>query len=175
LRESQILDADFFGRDTVEVARDLLGCVLCRRVTPRRVIRVRITEAEAYDGFEDRASHAHAGRTARTEVMFGPPGRWYVYLCYGVHWMLNIVTRESDYPAAVLLRGSDEVYGPGRLTRLLQVNLDFNRLPAIPASNLWIERGEPIPMGRIECHPRIGVAYAGPYWSQLPWRFTWVK
>ncbi len=172
---ARLLGAAFFARDTVTVARALLGQVLCRRLAPRRIVRLRITETEAYDGFEDRASHAHAGETRRTSVMFGPPGCWYVYLCYGMHRMLNIVTRERGYPAAVLIRGCEGCYGPGRLTRALAIDAGLNRRRALPVAGLWIEAGgEPPPTAaEVEAAPRIGVAYAGPEWASRPWRFTW--
>ncbi|MDD5704474.1 MAG: DNA-3-methyladenine glycosylase [Kiritimatiellae bacterium] len=168
---STVLAASFFARDTVTVARELLGRTLCRRLAPRRVVRLRIVETEAYDGFDDRASHAHAGETARTAVMYGPPGYWCVYLCYGMHWLLNIVTRERGYPAAVLIRGCEGVHGPGRLTRALQIDRNLNRTRASPAGGLWIEAGTPPRANEIDIGPRIGVAYAGPYWASRPWRF----
>ncbi len=171
-KATETLGAAFFARDTLAVARDLPGRVLCRRLGPRRVTRLRITDVEAYDGPEDRASHARAGRTARTEVMFGPPGRWYVYLCYGIHWLLNIVTREEGYPAAILIRGLEGMAGPGRLTRALAIDGRLNRAPATPASGLWLEAGDGPPApAAVTAEPRVGVAYAGPLWAGRPWRF----
>jgi DNA-3-methyladenine glycosylase len=172
-RSGRPLDAAFFARDTVTVACALLGQVLCRRLAPRRIVRLRITETEAYDGFEDRASHAHVGETVRTAVMFGAPGHWYVYLCYGLHQMLNIVTRERGYPAAVLIRGCEGCYGPGRLTRALAIDGDLNRRRAVPATGLWIEEGGAPAAAEVSAGPRIGVAYAGAEWAAKPWRFTW--
>jgi DNA-3-methyladenine glycosylase len=164
------LPCGFFNRAAPEVARALLGCRLCRRVDGATLCW-RITETEAYDGPDDRASHARAGRTARTEVMFGPPGIWYVYLCYGVHWLLNIVTGPVDYPAAVLIRGAGGVRGPGRLTRAMKVDGGLNRQHASPASGLWIEPGPPPAEAAIRTTPRIGVDYAGPDWAMRPYRF----
>ncbi len=99
----------FYARDTRKVARDLLGKTLCHRQGDGRVIRGRIVETEAYHGPDDRASHARFGRTPRAGIMFGPPGRAYVYLIYGMHHCLNVVTGEDGFPAAVLLRGVDRV------------------------------------------------------------------
>lgn len=165
------------GRDTVAIARGLLGARLCRRLPDGAVLRARITETEAYHGVEDRACHASKGRTARTEVMFGPAGRWYVYLCYGVHEMLNLVTGPEEFPAAVLIRGVEGATGPGRVTRALGVGREFNRLAAAVETGLWIEPvapGEAPPDAEIEAGPRVGVAYAGPGWADRPWRFRWM-
>lgn len=168
----RVLTQAFFNRDTVEVARDLIGQRLCRRLDTGEVLRARITETEAYDGFEDRASHAHKGKTPRNAVMFGPPAYCYVYLCYGVHWLLNVTTRESGYPAAVLIRGVEVVSGPGRLTKHFQIGKDQNERALSRSSGLWIEADRERPAEvAIESTPRIGVAYAGAEWAAKPWRF----
>ncbi len=167
------LAPDFFGRPTPEVARALLGQTLCRRLDDGRELRARITETEAYDGFEDRGSHAHRGRTPRNAPMFGPPGYTYLYLCYGVHWLLNVTTREVGYPAAVLIRGVVDLAGPGRLTRHFQLNGTHNNQPLRKVNGLWIERGQTIPDSDVRPGPRIGIDYAGPEWASVPWRFLW--
>lgn len=132
-----------------------------------------ITETEAYDGFEDLASHAAKGRTNRTEVMYGEPGRWYVYLIYGMYDMLNIVTGPVDYPSAVLIRGVSGIDGPGKLTRSLRISRAQNAMPAKKESGLWIEaRGIVITPSEIQTTPRIGVAYAKE-WAEKPWRFVY--
>jgi DNA-3-methyladenine glycosylase len=154
------------------VAPALLGRWLCRRGADGVVTRWRITEVEAYCGPRDLASHAARGVTARTRVMFGPPGVWYVYLCYGVHWMLNLVTGPEGYPAAVLLRGVEGARGPGRLTRALGVDKALNGAACAPASGLWIEGLGERPAGRRRRRgPRIGVDYAGPRWAAMPYRW----
>lgn len=143
-----------------------------------------IAETEAYDGFRDKGSHASRGRTGRNRPMFGPPGQWYVYFTYGMHWMLNVVVREKGYPAAVLIRGGllfsalrrpekrEFVNGPGRLTKLLKIDGKLNAKPASRASDLWIEdRGIKIPAAEIKKGPRVGIDYAGPYWAKRHWRF----
>lgn len=101
----KVLDKKFFNRDTKTVAKELLGKFLVRKIGNTEV-SVMIVETEAYDGPDDKASHTSKGKTQRTEVMFGKPGIFYVYLCYGMHFMLNVVTREAGYPAAVLIRGA---------------------------------------------------------------------
>jgi DNA-3-methyladenine glycosylase len=148
--------------------------------------RLRITETEAYDGPEDRACHASKGRTGRTEVMFGPAGRWYVYLCYGVHEMLNLVTGPREWPAAVLIRGVEGVSGPGRVTRALAITRALNGTAATEEAaetagatengGLWIEPAERglLAEGEILAGPRVGVDYAGPEWAAKPWRFRWM-
>ncbi len=170
---SRILPAGTWrSSDTVAHARALLGKFLVRRFADGRVESRIITEVEAYDGSGDLACHASKGRTARTEVMFAPAGVWYVYLCYGVHELLNLVTGPRDYPAAILIRGLQNVNGPGRLTKALGITRALNGTPAAKSSNLWIEdHGTVIPSDAILATPRIGVDFAGPVWSQKLWRF----
>jgi len=158
---------------TVTLARGLLGKVLVRR--RRGVLSAQvITEVEAYDGERDRACHASKGRTTRTEVMYATGGVWYVYLCYGVHEMLNLVTGPAGYPAAVLIRGVAAINGPGRLTRSLGIGRRLNGVSAVnPAGGLWIEdHGIVVPPRLVRRGPRIGVDYAGPVWAAKPWRFS---
>ena len=157
-------------KKTVMLARWLLGKVLVRARRGRETA-VLITEVEAYDGPRDRASHASRGRTPRNAVMFAPGGRWYVYLCYGVHEMLNLVTGPRDYPAAILIRGVAGVAGPGRVTRALGIDRKLNATAATRASGLWIEdRGVRVPRRLVQATPRIGVDYAGPVWAGKKWR-----
>jgi DNA-3-methyladenine glycosylase len=176
--------AKLIATDTVAAARALIGAELIRRHGDGRVVRFRICETEAYDGFEDRASHASKAKTARNAPMFGPDGVWYVYLCYGMHEMLNLVTREADYPAAILIRGALEldadarvvrrIDGPGRMTKALGVHRrEFNDRPASEVTGLWISPGAGVPDSQVSRTPRVGVAYAGPEWAAMPWRFVW--
>jgi DNA-3-methyladenine glycosylase len=159
-------------KKTVVLARWLLGKVLVRARPGDGKTAVLITEVEAYDGPRDRASHASRGRTPRNAVMFEPGGVWYVYLCYGVHEMLNLVTGPRDYPAAILIRGVVGASGPGRVTRAFDIGRKFNGAPAAPASGLWIEdRGVRVSRRLVRATPRIGVDYAGPVWSRKKWRF----
>jgi len=165
------LPPSFFARPTLQVCKELLGAELVRRHRGR-ISRHVITDVEAYHGFEDQASHARFGRTARNAVMFGPPGVWYVYLVYGMHAMLNIVTEDDGSPAAILIRGTQEHEGPGRLTRALSIDRTISGKPAVSGSGLWIEkRTISVPKTAIRCSPRIGVDYAGK-WAKKPWRFT---
>jgi DNA-3-methyladenine glycosylase len=166
---------DLWRQPAQIVAPQLLGRWLCRRGADGKVTRLRITEVEAYCGPRDRASHAARGPTPRNLVMYGPPGRWYVYLCYGVHWMLNLVTGPEGYPAAVLVRGAGEVSGPGRLTRALKITKALDGQPCAPRAGLWIEGPAEIPTGwRRRRGPRIGVDYAGPRWARVHYRW-WLE
>ena len=172
LMDVKVLKSDFFERKVLDVAPDLLGKCLVRRkgVGETRTI---ITEVEAYDGEEDKACHASGGMSPRNEVMYGPAGVWYVYLVYGMHNMLNIVTDGIGYPSAVLIRGTSEVTGPGRLSNFLSIDRSFNGRPALEETGLWIEEGvlnvDPVDIKRTE---RIGVQYAGE-WVGKPYRFLW--
>jgi len=163
---------EFRARNTVTLARRLLGRVLVRTFPDGRQVRHVITEVEAYHGERDRASHASRGRTRRNAPMFGPGGVWYVYLCYGVHEMLNLVTGPRDFPAAILIRGVAGLAGPGRLTKALGIDRRLNGAPARPISGLHVATtGVRVPRHLVRAAPRIGVDYAGPVWSRKPWRF----
>lgn len=129
-----------------------------------------ISETEAYLGPHDLAYHAARGRTACTEVMYGPPGTLYVYFVYGLHWMLNVVTGPAGYPAAVLIRGAGDISGPARLTGALAIDGSLNGRQAAPESGLWFENG--IGAQPVVATPRIGVDYAGPRWSGRKLRFV---
>lgn len=168
----KVLGQDFFNRPTEDVAKELLGKFLVRKLPSGAQMEDMITEVEVYDGFRDKASHASRGKTERNTPMFKSAGRWYVYFTYGMHWMLNIVTREKDYPAAILIRGLEHVSGPGRLTKKMMIDKSLNDQTAQRRSGLWIEdRGVKIPANKIKKTPRIGVSYAGPRWASRRWRF----
>ena len=164
--------SEFRQSGSVRVARELLGKVLVRIDDGKRTERL-ITEVEAYDGERDLACHASKGRTARTEVLYQPGGVWYVYLCYGMHEMLNLVTGPEGYPAAVLIRSVEGTVGPGRLTKALRIDRRLNAAAAQPESGLHVEdHGVVLPRRWIAATPRIGVDYAGPVWAAKRWRFT---
>lgn len=173
---NQVLGKNFFERSTSVVAKNLLGEYLVRRVD-NKVKRFMITEVEAYDGFKDMASHASRGLTKRNAPMYGVAGRWYVYFTYGMHYMLNIVTRPKNYPAAVLIRGIYGISGPARITKQLKIDKKFNNKSAAIKTGLWIENNNKFKnlKFKIENSPRIGVNYAGPIWSKKKWRFKLTK
>ncbi len=161
------LDEAFYHRPCVEVARELVGKVLVHQ-TPAGQLRLRISETEAYCGEADTACHAHKGRTGRTEVMYRRAGTIYIYLCYGVHWLLNIVTGEPEEPEAVLIRACVEQPGPGKLTRALGITGALNR-GDICGEALWVEddgfRCD------IRAKKRVGIGYASPEDQARLWRF----
>ncbi len=160
-------------KKTVDLARWLIGKQLVRRREGEAEMRARIIETEAYDGERDLACHAARGRTSRTDVLYGPGGVWYVYLCYGIHEMLNLVAGPEDWPAAVLIRGVEGISGPGRVTRALSIDRALNRTAAAPAGGLWLEDDGYSPLSsEIKRTPRIGIDYAGPVWAAKPWRFV---
>ena len=171
----KVLPRAYFQRPTLQVARSLLGKYLVRR-NGRTTLAGRIVEVEAYIGMEDRACHASKGRTARTEVMFGPAGVSYVYLVYGMHHCFNIVTERTGFPSAVLIRAVEDadtrtlVDGPGRVCRFLAIDRTLNRLDLTVGEALWVEdRGARVSMASITRGRRIGVEYAGK-WAAKPWR-----
>ncbi len=167
----KILTNEFFERDTLKVAENLLGKYLVRKLGNKE-IALKINEVEAYDGFEDKASHAHKGKTERNKVMFGEAGNWYVYLVYGMHNMLNVVTGKKDYPAAILIRGVGDINGPGKLTKFLKISRKLNDKKASAQTGLWIEdRGESVDKKKIKRTSRIGVNYAGFIWAKKDYRF----
>lgn len=152
-----------------EAARALVGKVLVRRLPDGTVLRARITETEAYFGEADTACHASHGRTKRTEVLYHPAGTIYVYLCYGIHWMLNLVTGAEDDPQAVLIRGVEGASGPGRVTRFLHIDKSLN--DTMLADALSLEDDGFVP-ARIDVSPRVGIGYAAPEDQARLWRFT---
>lgn len=162
------VDDDFFYGDALEVAPLLVGKILVRRFDNGLTLRYRITETEAYRGEEDLACHASKGRTARTEVMYHRGGKVYVYLIYGIYWMLNFVTSEENYPAAVLIRGLEGIEGPGRVGKALQLNRSFYGEHLSLSNRIWVEDDGFKPV--IVAKPRIGVDYAGE-WAFNKWRF----
>jgi DNA-3-methyladenine glycosylase len=163
---------DFFDRPADRVARELLGAWLVVRGEDGRLQRHAVFETEAYLGAHDLACHGSKGMTKRNAVMFGPAGRWYVYLCYGMHWMLNVVTGVEGVPAAVLIRGAGEFVGPGRVTKGLGIDQSFNGLTTGRKTRLWLEPGGAVvPRRWIERTPRIGVGYAGG-WAEKPLRYV---
>lgn len=174
---TEVLDAAFFARGADRVARDLIGARLAVRRPDGVVERHLVFETEAYLGAHDLACHGARGRTARNAVMFGPAGRWYVYLCYGIHWMLNIVTGEEGEPAAVLIRGAGGLVGPGRLTRGLGLDGGYDGREAAEHAGMWLEAPAeagprwPLPPAWVRRTPRIGVDYAGE-WAAAPLRFV---
>ncbi|HEY4502635.1 MAG TPA: DNA-3-methyladenine glycosylase [Candidatus Paceibacterota bacterium] len=167
----KVLGIPFFSRPVLQVAPDLLGKFLVRRSGRHEVFSM-ITETEAYDGERDLACHARNGKTLRNEPLYERAGTIYVYFTYGMHWMLNVVTGEKGYPAAVLIRGLEDVTGPARLTKKFDIDKRLNKKKLGKISGLWIEdRGVVVKKCDIKKTPRIGVHYAG-IWAQKSYRFV---
>ena len=159
------IEASFFMRDVLEVAPELPGKYLVIGNSPYR-----ITEVEAYRCEEDLACHASRGRTARTEIMYREGGHLYIYLIYGMYWMLNIVTAPEGIPQAALIRGIEGYDGPGKLTRHLKIDKSFNGEHICHSERIWLAGShESYP---IDQSPRIGIDYAGEPWVSKPWRYS---
>jgi DNA-3-methyladenine glycosylase len=180
------LSRSFYDRPTLTVARELIGARLVRILDGQRLVGI-IAEAEAYISETDLACHARAGRTARTVVMYGPPGHAYVYFTYGNHWMLNVVTEREGFPAAVLIRAIQPVegeeimsarrdgrdtFGPGKLTQALGITKSENGVDLTTSrSGLWIEAGVRVPDSLVTKGPRVGLYTVPEPWKSKPWRF----
>jgi len=161
--------AGWYDRDVLVVAPELVGLVICHLVDAE-VRRGRITEAEAYRGEDDTACHARFGCTARTEVLYRAGGVAYVYLCYGIHHLFNVVTGSAGEPQAALVRGVEGAYGPGRATKALGVTTGDNRTDLRASDVLWLEDDGYRP--EVVAAPRIGIGYAGTADQARLWRFT---
>lgn len=180
------LSRAFYNRPATVVAREMLGARLVRILDGVRLSGL-IIETEAYRGEEDLGCHAKAGRTARTSILYGPPGHAYVYFTYGMHWLLNAVTGPSGYPAAVLIRAIHPVEGiermasrragrgydgPAKLTQAMEIGRAENGLDLTrKASSIWIEPGLRIEDSRVMTGPRVGLDNVPEPWKSKPWRF----
>ena len=162
------LKYEFYHRPCLQVARELVGKWLVRRLPSGELLRLRISETEAYCGEADTACHAHKGRTKRTEVLYADAGTIYIYLCYGMHWLLNVVTGDAEDPQAVLIRACVDAPGPGRLTKALEITGELNRR-SICADELWIE--DDGCAYAVTTDKRVGIGYASQADQDRLWRF----
>jgi DNA-3-methyladenine glycosylase len=187
----EILKKNFFERDTLRVARELLGTKLVRRYHGRRMSGM-VVETEAYLGADDSASHAFRGKTPRNQIMFGPAGIAYVYFTYGMHHLLNVVTETPGNPRAVLFRailplqgqsqmealrgkqGRELANGPAKLCQAMAIDLSLNAWDLTRGKTLWLETHNTIPENYIAIGPRIGIDYAAAQDRKAPRRF-WVR
>ncbi len=185
------LPQHFYQREVLQVARELLGMRLVRMIGRERVSGI-IVETEAYRGEEDLACHARHGKTPRTEVMYGEAARAYIYFTYGMHWLLNVVTGDVDFPAAVLLRSivpmegisliaqnrtgkaqKDWCNGPAKICQALQITGRLNGIDlTTETSGLWIEKDHPILDSDVTITKRIGIESVPEPWKSIPWRFV---
>lgn len=175
------LSRRFFQRNTLKVARELLGKYLVRADARGSILMVgRIAETEAYQGVKDKACHASWRKRETCAVLWGDAGHAYVYFTYGLHWLLNLVTEREGFPAAVLVRAvepiaglkpSAKLNGPAKLTRALAIDGSFNGEDLVRSRRLWLaDGGEKIGRGKIKAAKRVGVDYAQEY-QDKPWRF----
>ena len=185
-RRRGILPPGFYSRPTLTVARELIGARLVRILDSVKLVGL-ITETEGYIGETDLGCHAKAGRTPRTQVMYGEPGRAYVYFTYGNHWMLNAVTEREGFPTAVLIRAIQPVegveiisarrqgrdtFGPGKLCQAMGIGKGENAADLTePGSGLWIEAGVQVPDSLVTKSPRVGLNNVPEPWKSKPWRF----
>lgn len=189
--DEQRLPRWFFARHTTDVARQLLGMRLVRIWQGQRISGT-IVETEAYRGEEDQGCHARAGLTQRTRIMYGPPGHAYVYFTYGMHWMLNFVTEQQGFPAAVLLRAIAPVEGkeliaarrmgkperlwtdgPAKVCQALVIDGQCNGLDLCTSqAELFLEWGQPIAEDFVTTGPRVGLNNVPEPWKSIPWRFV---
>lgn len=169
LLEFSIVDRNFYRKNATELAPLLVGKLLCRKTPDGSVKKLRISETEAYCGVDDTACHAHKGKTKRTEILWRDGGTVYVYLCYGIHWLINIVSGEGNDPQAVLIRACFEAEGPGKLTKALSIDGSFNGKDILSCPDLWIEDdGYSVD---ITADRRVGIDYADEADREKLWRF----
>ena len=168
------LTKDFFTWDCLTVARELVGKILVHNINGVEY-KLKVTETEAYLGESDTACHAHKGRTKRTETMYKEGGTIYVYLCYGMHHLLNIVTGKKEEPEAVLIRACEKPYdGPGKLTKALNITKDLNNTDVVSEKSeiYFLDEGEKC---EIEAAKRVGIDYASKEDRERLWRFILKK
>ena len=176
------LSREFYTRPTLIVAKDLLGKYLVRKQGNKKFIG-KIVETEAYLGPKDKAAHSYGGKiTDRSKTFYLKGGHLYIYLCYGIYWMLNIVTEKKNKPEAVLIRALEPIgdydfkkiknlsNGPGKLCRWLRINKSFNEIDLVKSNKIWLEKGEKTKKSQIKASRRVGVDYAKE-WAKKPWRF----
>ena len=186
VKKLQLLPRSFYNRPTLTVARELIGARLIRILDGVKLVGL-ITETEGYISEKDLACHCKAGRTPRTQVMYGEAGHAYIYFTYGNHWMLNAVTEEVDFPAAVLIRAIQPIegteimlerrngrdtFGPGKLCQAMGITKSENTVDLTEsASGLWIEAGVKVPDSLVTKSPRVGLNNVPEPWKSKPWRF----
>lgn len=167
------LTSKFYQQDVLEVAPNLIGKLLVRKLDDGTIIKTRITETEAYKGEEDTACHARFGKTERNKYMYENGGITYIYLCYGIHYLLNIVTGKENEPQAVLIRGTKDYNGPGKLTKALSIGKDLNGIDLTTSNELWIE--DDGYQAEYITDKRVGIDYACDYYKNINWRFIMKK
>ncbi len=164
----RITDISFYRQSAIELAQQLIGVTIVRKKNENIIERYTITATEAYCGEEDKACHAHKGRTKRTEIMYADGGCIYVYLIYGIHWMFNIVAENKEHPEAVLICGLNKIKGSGRVGKTLEIDKSFYGEDLITSNRIWLEKGNS--KLKHKSMPRQGIDYAKD-WKDKPLRF----
>jgi DNA-3-methyladenine glycosylase len=164
------LDLDFYLQDALVVAPALLGKLLVRKTKKGKIIKLRITETEIYRGEEDTACHARFGKTKRNAPLYMRGGYTYVYLCYGIHYLFNVVTGKENEPQAVLIRGVEGFAGPGKLTKAMEIDKSINKVNLTTSKDIWIE--DDGFKANYETSKRIGIDYATEPYKSIEWRFV---
>ena len=167
------LQYDFFHRPCLTVAEALVGKILAHRMPDGTVLRLRISETESYCGEDDTACHAHKGRTPRTEILYGKPGTIYIYLCYGIHWLMNVITGEEGIPQGVLIRACVDAEGPGKLTKRLGITGEENRTCALTGEGVYF--ADDGVRCSVRTGKRVGIGYATQEDQDRLWRFKLQK
>ena len=167
------ISKDFYKQDALVVAPNLLGKILVRKLDNGDTIKSVITETEAYVGEIDSACHARFGKTNRTKILYEEGGCTYIYLCYGIHNLLNIVTGKKDEPEAVLIRGVEGYDGPGKLTKAMQIDKTLNGADLTTSDKIWIEDSNYKPS--FVKTKRIGINYASEPYKSIEWRFVVIE
>ncbi len=162
------LEFEFFDRDCLEVAPDLVGKILVHTLPSGEVLSLRITQTEAYRGEEDTACHAHRGRTKKTEPLYAKSGTVYVYLCYGMHWLVNVITGGIDNPQGVLIRACEGYEGPAKLTKYLKIDKEQNMQSFVDGELSIFDDGKRY---EIKTDKRVGINYADKADVDKEWRY----
>ena len=164
------IDNSFYNQSALDAAPQLVGKILCLKRESGEILRMRITETECYMGVEDTACHASRGKTPRNSALWQEGGFTYVYLCYGMYNMFNIITGEEDDPQGVLIRGVEGYQGPGKFTKFAGIDKSFDRLDMKTSQKLWLEDDGYLP--ELFLSPRVGIDYAEKNDRESLWRFT---
>lgn len=164
------IDNSFYFDSAERVAPALVGKILCLRRGSGEILRMRITETECYLGVSDTACHASRGKTERNSALWQEGGYTYIYLCYGMYNMFNIITGKEGDPQGVLIRGVEGYQGPGKFTKFCGLDKNFNRIDMKTSDLIWLESDGTVP--EIVCSPRIGIDYASEFDRNRLWRFT---
>jgi len=163
------LNEDFYTQDALLVASNLIGKLLVRKLPTSEIIKKRITETEAYLDHTDTASHARFGKTERNKIMYQQGGYSYVYLCYGIHYLFNVVSGIENSAQAVLIRGVEGFNGPGKMTKIMRIDKNLNGVNLMISDQIWIE--DDGYKAKCKTTKRIGIDYATDEYRNKKWRF----